>query len=190
MNLEVTVQQIRHFTQFGWIEFEAFLSTEECLLLLSLAQDVVSRRLGVNIKTASWQRCYASGRDCWRDRSELRKFFHNPRFRIPAEELTGEKSSVLFVCDQWIPAHTSLQPLNLSAHLSLQGLVCGCLCALEGEEQGRVRFFHPERLPLFQTSQFLIAYGTVRTVYIYNPHDPSTAYLKQFGYNFGDRLAK
>jgi len=39
-----------------------------------------------------------------------------------------------------------------------------------------------------EPSELLIAYGTLNTVYVQNSNDPSNAYLKQFGYNFGDRI--
>jgi hypothetical protein len=77
----------------------------------------------------------------------------------------------------------------MEAHLSLQGLVSGCLLSLEGEKAGHVRFCHPDRLPLFEKqAQMLIAYGSLQTVYIRNPLDPNNARLKELGYSFGDRL--
>jgi hypothetical protein len=189
MNHSITVQQIRHFAQFGWIEFEPLFSSEECKELLDLLQDTVRFRLKEDPNSLSWKELYQSSRDCWRDQDRLKKIYLHRRLRSPAEQLT-EKSRLLLICDQWIPSGASLDPLNLSAHLSYQNLACGCLIALEGAEVGQVRFISPERLPLFSTSQLLIAYGTIQTVYVHNPKDPSNSSLKQLGYNFGDRLAK
>jgi len=185
----ITVQQIRHFSQFGWIEFEPFFSLEECAKILQFLRDTVHFRLDKDPNLLPWEQLYQASRDCWRDQDGLKQIYTNRKLRSPAEQLT-EKKRLLLVCDQWIPAEASFDPLNLSAHLSYQGLICACLIALEGEETGRVRFLHPERLPLFSGSQLLIAYGTTQTVYVHNPKDPSNSYLKQFGYNFGDRLAK
>ena len=185
MKINVTTQQIRHFSEFGWIELEGFLTNDECKELLSAIQKTLLLRLHSDKLTRfDSERIYGVGRDCWRDTPLLKRHFLSQRFANTASNLTNKKP-LLLACDQWIPAGKTLMPLHLIDHLSFQNLVCGCLLLLEN---GNVRFFQPERLPLFNAPQILIAYGCLNTVYIHNPGDPLNAYLKSFGYSFNDRL--
>lgn len=185
---EITAQQIRHFSQFGWIEFEEFLSAEECRKIFAHLEKIAFKRLQINsLSMVSSDRLYLATRDCWREEPWLKKLFSSRLFLEAAKGLSG-KQTLTFVCDQWIPRAKSLDPLNLSAHFSFQNLICAALLSLEGDSIGRVRWISPERLPLFGTSELLVIYGSLNTVYIQNPRDPSTSFLKQFGYNFGDRV--
>lgn len=185
---DVTAQQIRHFSQFGWIEYEEFLSPEECKKIYEHLQSTAFKRLQIrSLAQASTDRLYSAMRDCWRDQPWLKKLFLNQNFLSIAENLTGKKNLIL-ACDQWVPEGKTFSPLILSSHLSFQNLACAAFLALEGEQIGKVRWLVPERMPLFGTSELLIAYGTLNTVYVQNSNDPSNAYLKQFGYNFGDRI--
>jgi hypothetical protein len=185
---DITAQQTRHFSQFGWIEFEEFLSPEECTKIFSHLQQIALKRLHIqSFSMASSDRLYEATRDCWREEPWLKKLFLSRHFLEAAKDLSG-KQSLTFVCDQWIPAAKSFDPLNLSAHFSFQNLICAALLSLEGDSIGRVRWINPERLPLFGTSELLVIYGSLNTVYIQNPKDPSNSFLKQFGYNFGDRV--
>ncbi len=190
MQTMVTSQQVNHFAQFGWIEFEKFLSADECTSIRSAILETVAKRLQTEVKKLS--RCpekqlYLSARDCWRDSSLLKQFFCSKRCSSTVASLTN-KHSMLLACDQWIPPGIILEPLHLNNHLSYQNLICGCLLILTGELAGSARFFHPDRMPLVAESQIVIAYGSINTVYIHNPTDPSNSELKRFGYSFGDRL--
>jgi hypothetical protein len=190
MQTMITVQQIRHFAQFGWIEFEHMLTQEECAQVLKIAQEVLAKRL--HVATSSIPQCennalYQNGRDLWRDSTVLKKLFCSQKFSASVSSLTN-KQQLLIACDQWIPSGTTFTPLNLEAHLSFQNLVCACLISLEGADLGNVRFLHAERLPLFSNSQLLIAFGTLQTVYVHNALDPCNAALKRLGLEFGDRL--
>lgn len=190
MHTIVTTQQINHFAQFGWIEFEGFLSPENCAEFSHQIEQVLAKRLNApsdRLSRFSNDRLYAVGRDCWRDSSLLKQLLCSQRLAHTASQLSN-KPSLQLACDQWIPMGHSFAPLNMSAHLSFQNLSCGCLLHLTGPHAGQARFFQPHRLPLFADSQLLIAYGQLNTIYVHNPLDPSNTLLKQFGYEFGDRL--
>ena len=179
MQMHLTAQQLRLYAQCGWIEFEEFLTKEACQELLQEIERILQKRKGAT---------YQAGRDLWRESEKLQQTFCSKLFSAAVSTLSGKKPLQL-ACDQWIPEGIALSPLNMQAHLSMQGLVCGCLLSLEGEKAGRVRFCHPDRLPLFEKQpQLLIAYGSLQTVYIHNPLDPSNTRLKELGYSFGDRL--
>jgi hypothetical protein len=181
----VTAQQIRHFAEFGWIEFEHFLRDKECAEIGSAIEQTLARRLHSDKLTRfNADRVYAAGRDCWREEPLLKHYFLSQRFAATAATLANKKP-LLLACDQWIPFGKILLPQRMNEQLSFQNLVCGILLSLE---EGRARFLKPERLPLFTTAQHLIAYGSTNTVYIHNPADPSNALLKDFGYSFNDRL--
>lgn len=183
----VTTQQAGHFATFGWIEFEGFLPQNECEALSTALLERVAKRLSSTrekLSRITVDRLYAAGRDLWRDIPRLKQLFCSQHFISTASQLTN-KQSLILASDQWIPAGHALSPLNMSKHLSFQQLVCGCLLSLEN---GSARFMHPDRLPLFPHAQILIAYGTLSSVYVHNPLDPCNALLKEFGYNFGDRL--
>ncbi len=179
MQMHLTAQQLRLYAQCGWIEFEEFLTQKQCQDLLQEIERIFRKRGGST---------YPMGRDLWQESKKLQQVFCSRLFSDAVSTLSGKKPLQL-ACDQWIPEETSLSPLNMQAHLSLQGLVCGCLLSLEGEKAGYVRFCHPDRLPLFEKQpQLLIAYGSLQTIYIHNPLDPNNARLKELGYSFGDRL--
>jgi hypothetical protein len=188
MKTTVTAQQIGHFSQFGWIEFEGFLSIDECAAIEAAVRDVCSRRLGTEkLSRFGHDRLYLAGRDCWRDSILLKQHYLSQRFASTAASLAN-KQQMLLACDQWIPEEKKLEPLHLNDHVSFQNLACGCLIFFEKEQLGRARFFHPARLPLLSGSQLIVAYATLSSVYIHNPADPNNGYLKQFGYSFGDRI--
>ncbi|MBF8263620.1 MAG: hypothetical protein HW387_1285 [Parachlamydiales bacterium] len=188
MKTTVTTQQIGHFYQFGWIEFEGFLSVEECAAIQSAIWDTAQNRLGKDkLSRFGHERLYLAGRDCWRDSPFLRQHYLSQRFASTAASLSN-KQHLLLACDQWIPEGKTLEPLRLNEHVSFQNLACGCLIFFEKEQQGKARFFLPERLPILTGSQLIIAYGSITSVFIHNPQDPNNGYLKQFGYSFGDRI--
>jgi len=190
MQAIVTSQQISHFTQFGWIEFEKFLSDEECAAIHSSILNAVAERLQANVKKLSRytnQELYLNARDCWRNAPLLKHFFCSKRCTFVAGSLVN-KQAMLLACDQWIPSKTVLEPLRLNDHMSCQNLVCGCLLLLDGPQAGYARFFHPDRFPLTADSQIAIIYAGINSVYIHNPKDPCNSDLKRYGYSFGDRL--
>jgi hypothetical protein len=185
MKTTVTSQQIGHFAQFGWIEFEHFLSAEECQKMHQAVQETVSHRLNSDkLNRFGMDKLYSAGRDCWRDSPLLKTLFISNRFASIAASLTNKKT-LLLACDQWIPAGKTFDPLRLTEQFSFQNLVCGCSIELQ---DGHARFFMPERLMLFTPAQILIAYGGTNTVYVFNPADPCNGHLKHLGYSFNDRL--
>lgn len=186
MQMHITAQQSRLYAQCGWIEFEEFLSKEKCAALSQAIQTLLQKR--AQKKHLTPEALYKIGRDLWRENTDLQQTFCSKLLSGAVSSLCGKKPLQL-ACDQWIPEGHSMSPLNMQAHLSFQGLVCGCLLMLEGEQAGHVRFCHPDRLPMFEKkAQLLIAYGSLPTVYIHNAADPSNPRLKDLGYNFGDRL--
>ncbi len=186
MQTHLTAQQIRHFSQFGWIEFEEILPKERCAEFFSSIQKILTRR--TKKKWPSDEELYRAGRDLWRNEPLLEKVLCSKNFSSSVSALSN-KTPLLLACDQWIPEGHILSPLNMEAHLSFQGLVCGALLALDGDKAGHIRFCQPDRLPLFEKcAQLLIAYGNLQTVYIHNPKDPCSSHFKDLGYNFGDRL--
>jgi hypothetical protein len=190
MQTLVTSQQISHFSLFGWIEFEKFLSVEICASIQSAILDIITERLQTDVKKLSrydQKQLYLRGRDIWRNSPMLQQIFCNKRCSATAANLTN-KNPLLLAFDQWIPPAASLAPHHLSDHFSFQNLVCGCLLILDGKQAGGARFFQPDRLPLLGDSQILIAYGSSNTVYIHNSQDSLNADLKRYGYSFGDCL--
>lgn len=94
-------------------------------------------------------------------------------------ELMGKKA-VRFAFDQYLTAPPKL------TH-SFQGYLGGTLVFL-GPKGGDALFFTPQAsLPPFETALF-ISYTEPKTLYIYNPEDPHTHFLKTLGYSFGDCL--
>jgi hypothetical protein len=187
MKTSITAHQMGHYATFGWIELEGFLSKQECEAISLAILETVAKRLSSTkdkLPRVTSDRLYLAGRDLWRDDPYLKQFFQSKNLLSTASQLTNKQHLVL-ASDQWIPAGHTLSPLNMSTHLSFQQLICGCLLSLE---DGNARFMHPDRLPLYPHSQILIAYGTSTSVYVHNLLDPSNHLLKQFGYNFGDRL--
>jgi len=54
-----------------------------------------------------------------------------------------------------------------------------------------ILFFRPDLIldwPHVSSDVYIALFALPDAVYIHNPHDPATNLLKQFGYNFGDRL--
>jgi len=186
MQMHITSQQIRTYAQFGWIEFEEFLSPEQCAAALNEIQTLLLRR--GHHRHLPLESTYQAGRDLWRQSQPLQQLLVSRHLSAAAATLSG-KQPLQLACDQWIPENYPLSPLNMQAHLSFQGLVCGCLLSFEGELAGRARFCQPDRLPRFEkSSQLLIAYGSLQTIYIHNSADPCNPQLKGLGYQFGDRL--
>ncbi len=187
----ITSQQIRRYIQFGWIEFDQFLSEEEVTQVFNEAKNTLLKRLQPSkssLSTYSADALYEKGRDLWRDSALLKNLYCSPRFGETASSLSN-KTQIFLTCDQWIPEGKRFSPLQLEAHLSFQNLACGCLLSLEGETRGNVRFLQSERLVPFDKSQLLITFGTLQTVYVYNEHDPHNHALKHLGYSFGDCLS-
>lgn len=188
MQTSVTIPQISHFFEFGWIEFEGFLSVDECLAIREEIANILKKRLHTEkLSRFGQDRLYENARDCWRNSTLLEHSHLSQRFTSTVVQLTN-KQPILLAADQWVPVGKILEPLHLHDHMSFQSLVCGCTIFLDGDSIGRVRFFHPDRLPLLKDSQLLIAYAGINSVYVRRPLDPSNVFLKQFGYSFGDRI--
>ena len=187
----ITAQQITKFAEFGWIEFEQFLSLSACEKILASVRQALTSRLKIKIdRLASYEeeRVYAQGRDSFRENPELIPLLTRGALPSAASHLTHQR--LLFLAfDQWIPKGHAFSPLQLQAHCSFQQLACGCLLILDGENAGNVRFFSPKRFPIApDASQLLIAYATSTSVFVHNTADPLNSALKSFGYNFGDKI--
>lgn len=185
MKIYITAQQIRSFVQFGWIELEEFFTPKQCSDLLQLASQALRKRKGSFQESA--ETLYLKGRDLWREEDELKKVASSAQLTHTASALLN-RQQLRLAFDQWIPPQYSYDSLRLETNFSFQNLTCGCLLSFEGEKAGCARFCQPDRFPLFETGQLLIAYGTHQTVYIRNTNDPLNGFLKKQGLSFGDRL--
>lgn len=144
-------------------------------------------------------------RDLWRQSEELKQWILRKLGPI-ALVLTGKKKLRLGL-DQWIseenrPQKTSplkemfcLQGLALAAAIAQNPILpakrspLGILPLPSNSES--VLFFRPDLIldwPHVSSDLFLILFTLPSAVYVHNPKDPATHFLKQFGYNFGDCL--
>lgn len=144
-------------------------------------------------------------RDHWRENSELKKFILKNLGPI-ALELTGKKQLRLGV-SQWITVENRpKQPGKVKDYISLQNLALAISIANHPiipekrsplgilplpTSSGQILFFKPDLIldwPHVSSDLFLIVLTLTNGVYIHNPKDPQTAYLKPLGYEYGDSL--
>lgn len=144
-------------------------------------------------------------RDQWREDAQLKQFIVKNLGSI-ALELTGKKQLRLGV-SEWItvenrPKHSgklkewvSLQNLALAISIAPSPKIpakrspLGILPLPSSAEQ--ILFFRPDLIldwPHVSSDLFLIVLTLPNGVYIHNPNDPQTAYLKQLGLQYNDTL--
>ncbi|HSX10642.1 MAG TPA: hypothetical protein VLF94_02860 [Chlamydiales bacterium] len=177
MKTILTEQQTAFFTKNGYIEFEV-------PHLLPIKRE---------------------GRDLWRQEPKLQHFLIRTLGPI-ALALTGKKQLHLAV-DQWFP--TSLQPEKaapLKDLFSIQGFALGAVWAESVSipvrksplgilplptKRENILFFRPNLIldwPHVETDVYLVLFALPHSVYVHNPKDPQTNYLKPYGYQYGDVL--
>ena len=177
MKTTISAQQTAFFTKNGFIEFEIpHVMPPEALL-----------------------------RDLWRQNEELKQLILKKLGPI-ALVLTGKKQLRLGL-DQWIRSENRPdKPGTLKEIFCIQGFALGAALALNPilptrrsalgilplpSNSANILFFRPDLIldwPHVSSDLFLILFALNNAVYIHNPKDPSTYFLKQFGYNFGDVL--
>ncbi len=157
------------------------------------------------------------GRDVSLSTVKIRDIVHSRKFAETASQLLHKKP-LRWGFDQVIDQEMFMQNIgkdfDLEKSLSVSGLLIACAIFLDTDEnidsnesKGRVLFFKPRKIesdrieeiesffkPSDKTSDsaftpvFLFGYTDARPMYLMNPKDPHTHYLKNYGYGFGDRL--
>lgn len=194
MRTSITSQQAAFFTQNGYIELAGInFDPEE---VFSTARSVSHG---------------AYGRDLWRRDESLRRL--TLRKLAPSISQLVTKP-VRLACDQWMASFPLDKACRASEFLSIQGLVLIALFTANkvpsplrrasavgippfAQDPESVLFVKPNIVldwPLLTKTPvdlYLVAYALPNTtVYIHNPKDPATHFLKEFGYEFGDVLTE
>lgn len=179
MRTTITAQQNAFFTKHGFIEFE--IPHENMFPLIE------------------------PGRDSWRKSLPLQHFLTRTLGAL-ALSLTG-KPNLRLGCDQFISDENRPKQLApLKELFSIQGFAIGAILAKDPiiperksslgilplpTKAGNILFFRTDLIldwPHLSSDIYMVLYALVNAVYIHNPKDPLTHYLKTFGYNFGDQL--
>ena len=204
MKFVLTSQQTAFFTQNGHIEFDMEIDSDA---IFNSALHALKQRLKSSHKSP--EEIYSQGRDLWRGEPILQHFLL--RKLAPVIQGLMGKKPVRLACDQWIPAgYPWDKAIPCKDLFCIQGLALGFLFCRETvelpprsplgllplpEKKGNVLVFQPRLIhdwpqlaKATATDLYLAAYDLPNSVYIQNPKDPATNYLKQFGYGFGDRL--
>lgn len=144
-------------------------------------------------------------RDQWRQNDELKTLILKKLGPI-ALTLTGKKQLRLGL-DQWItPENRPEKAGTLKELFCIQGFALAAILALNPvlpekrsalgilplpSNSASILFFRPDLIldwPHITSNLLLIIFTLNNAVYVHNTKDPSTHFLKQFGYNFGDVL--
>jgi len=194
MNFSVIGKHRDFFRLHHWIE------CEEVLAPATLA------KVNVSIAAAKSK----TGRDLWRGSSSLKRVFLQKGLAGIASDLI-ECRPLRFGYDQYLTPTSSFlpeSPCSLLDISSFQGVLCGMiLCLTQPKESfavessvfpqkaGNAIFFAPDFPIAFPTlkrldgaSYILLVYVQKSAVYCKQSRDPHGNELKQFGYDFGDRL--
>ncbi len=180
MKTTLTAQQLSFYTRNGYIEFE--YDPAEIFPLIR-----------------------SPGRDLFRSHPPLQNFLMRKLGPI-ALALTGKKQLRLG-CDQTLPAaDLPKKALPVKDLFSLQGLALGALIAEHPAQPAKraplgllplpsspthILFFKPTLLldwSHVSSDLYLALFTLSNGIYVHNPKDPQTNYLKPLGYHFGDLL--
>ena len=148
---------------------------------------------------------YSEKRDQWREDEELKKFILKNLGWI-ALELTGKKGLRLGL-SLWITqGNRPKRAGKLKEWVSLQNLAIAISMAPSPiipakrsplgilplpTKAEHILFFRPEFIldwPHVSSDLFLILLTLTNGIYVYNPKDPETGYLKPLGFEYGDLL--
>ncbi|MGB7977545.1 MAG: hypothetical protein WCF19_00125 [Chlamydiales bacterium] len=177
MRTAISAQQAAFFTKNGFIEFEIPHPTP----------------------------LQSPNRDLWRQNGELKEFIIRTLGQT-ALTLTGKKRLRLGL-DQWMTQENRPErPCLLKEMFCIQGSVLGAMMAPHPilpakrsplgilplpSSPANILFFRTDLIldwPHAASDAFLIVFTLSNAVYIHNPKDPWTHFLKSFGYHFGDLL--
>ncbi len=185
----LTAQQLSFFSNNGFLELAEFLSPEECVQFLTIAQQSTSSR------------------DLWRVSPAFKTLGLSQK--LPSIVLQAVDEGTLHLAlDQWMePGFTLEKPAKLTDLFSIQGLVCAVLfrfCSGDlptasaplgllpfPRTPGSALLVRPGLLlqwPPVSFGLYVIAYARPKAVYVHNPRDPAGDALKKFGYAYGDVL--
>lgn len=233
MKFAVAKEHRDFFQKQGWIEFEGVVTSDQLVAVNQAINLVLGERLNVTneegLRLLPSEQFYLHGHDLWRSNPLLRKFVSQIRFAEIAAELI-EKKPLRLGYDQLFPARQKQQTLysksasqiytlfleqtaQLEAVSCLQGLACGLVVSLGGQdvpqektvaegidifpkEPGNVIFFQTtvpikwDRLYAHPGGRYyLIVYTYASAHYLLQPQDPHTHALKHLGYVFNDKLS-
>ncbi len=144
-------------------------------------------------------------RDQWRKNEEFKQLIIRKLAPI-ALTLTGKKQLRLGL-DQWITTDNRPEKAcTLKDMFSIQGFALAAVLAenpvlpatrsplgilpLPSNSES-ILFFRPDLIldwPHISSNLLLVLFTLSTAVYVHNTKDPSTYFLKQFGYNYGDTL--
>ncbi len=202
MKITVDLAHQSFFQTNGYIQFEELFTPEETQAINLEINLTLAKK--TPFKTP--QELFLKGRDLWRGSDRLYKILNHRKMAGIASELLDYKPLRLGY-DQYLlpplpyPAKNSLEQISC-----IQGIMCGVLiCLVDAEtvipneffptKGGDATFFHSnyslpwDQMDALKDQAFLlIAYTHERALYIYQDKDAHINYLKEFGYNFGDRL--
>ncbi|HEX2582887.1 MAG TPA: hypothetical protein VHL30_02090 [Chlamydiales bacterium] len=193
MALLLSAQQSSFYTKNRYLELEELLSPAECDAFLAMMQE-------------------NPGRDVWRQNPSLKEFLLSRRMAKLALHLTG-KTVLQLACDQWFsPAFFHAEKrMKCKDFFSIQGIACVILLQLQPgklqkpanspslglfpfpQGQGNALIVHSDLLLSWpalssEIGLYAAAYSLTPAIYIQNSNDPAGAFLKQFGYGYGDPL--
>lgn len=194
------------------IEFDDVLDEEQLQALQASIDAIMAARLKVAKKFLEQMPIdfFHSGRDLWRDSDIGRKIALSRYLADVAAELIEQKP-LRIAYDQLIVAGDDpyLPSKTLIEMSCMQGILGGLmLCLKEGENNdkqislfsnkaGSGVFFAADVVVDFHELSkhsgqryLMIVYTHSTSVYAPNFSDPNVHYLKQFGYNFGDKLSE
>ncbi len=218
MKFAVHFQHRDYFNKQGFIEFQDLLSPAQLDPLNHSIQEVLAQRMNIpviGLSEAQPQLLFLQGYDLWRSNPTIRKTVASPKLAEIASELTQQQPLRLGF-DEYFPSPLNYLELlkqgDLNGLSCIQGIVCGLMLCLKGPAvespttaaassifsriPGHAVFFHPtspiDLQELGSNSEYaylLITYVKSNAVYTFQPNDPHTHALKQWGYSFGDKLS-
>lgn len=201
------------FRKHQLIEFDDLLNQQQLNTLQSSINTVLANRLKIHASVLEEKKpleLFSAGRDLWRGSDAIKNIVLSKRLAEISSELFEHQPLRIGYDQLFVPG--ALNATHTLEELScLQGIVGGVMLCLIGQEvlpktaspqifsdkAGSGIFFtakttidfsqlshHPDQRYL------LITYTHATSVYILNERDPNLHYLKQVGYNFGDKLSE
>lgn len=222
MKFAIEGDQKQFFNKHHLLEVQGILTDNQLNELNVQIDEALQARL--KEKNALPKKIYSNGRDFWRFNDTLKKLILNSQFAEIASELVSFRP-LRFGFDQLyftVPPSFKeredfnpykplmLQLRSLKEMTCIQGLLCGLMICLSGEDKenssnvasifskqkGHAVFFNPEavfdlnQLISNETYRYLmLVYTHPTAIYYLEENDPQTHLFKNFGYVFGDRLS-
>lgn len=206
MKITIDLAHQKYFKANGYIQFEEVFNSEQTRAINLEVNQVLAKRGDPNHSAPTAQAFFQKGRDVWRSSDHLNKHLNHRNLAGIASELVDYKPLRLGY-DQYLlpplpyPTEHSLEQISC-----IQGIMCGVLICLVNAETvipneifptkaGDATFFDAnydfpwDQMAALKDEAFLlIAYTGERALYVHQENDLHKYSLKEFGYNFGDRL--